>query len=142
MMMDAYIDHYVGEWEDGAGKRLSIRKVQDETCRVSFFGAHDHQPLRRPWCAAQLSVDMVAHYRPEEGPELLVALGEEETGFTLHLNFEAVYKGDDAACDALVPALSRDEEDDFLEQYYHYFQPLKHYTRRTAYPAQRTARER
>jgi len=75
---------------------------------------------------------MVATYRPEDGPELLVALGEEETGFTLHLNFEAAYILDDAARDALVPALSRYEEDDFLDQYSHYFQPLKHYTRRTA----------
>ena len=75
---------------------------------------------------------MVATYRPEEGPELLVALGDAGTGFTLHLNFEAAYLLDDAARDALVPALSRYEEDDFLEQYYHSFHPLKHYTRRTA----------
>jgi hypothetical protein len=130
--MDSYIDNYVGEWEDGAGKRLSIRKVHDEMCLVSFFGAPDTQPIRRPWCAAQLSVDMMATYRPEEGPELLVELWEVGTGFTLHLNFEVAYILDEAARDALVPALSRDEEDDFLEQYSHYFYPLQHYTRRTA----------
>jgi hypothetical protein len=132
MMMDSYIDNYVGEWEDGAGKRLSIRKVTDQTCLVSFFGARDHQPMQRPWCAATLSVAMVATYRPAEGPELLVALGAEGTGFTRHLHFAAAYRLDDAARDALVPALSRDEEDDFLEQYSHDFQPLQHYTRRTA----------
>ena len=60
MILDSYIDNYVGAWENGAGKRLSIRNVNDETCLVSSFGARDNQPIRRPWCAAQLSLDMVA----------------------------------------------------------------------------------
>jgi hypothetical protein len=65
MIMGSYISNYVGEWEDKAGNRLSIRKVDDETCLVSFFAALDGQPIRRPWCAAKLSVDMVAKYSPE-----------------------------------------------------------------------------
>ncbi len=125
---DSYIDNYVGEWEDETGNRLSIRKVDDETCLVSFFGARDNQPIRRPWCAGKPSVDMVAKYRPENGPELVVELWEEGMGFTLHLNFEAAYILDEAERDALVPALSRYEDDDFLDQYYRYFEPLKHYT--------------
>jgi hypothetical protein len=130
IVMKSYIDNYVGEWEDEAGNRLSIRKVDDERCRVSFFAARDHQPLQRPWCAGKLSVDMVARYRPENGPELVVELGEEGMGFTLHLNFE--YTFDAVKHDVLVPALSRYEEDDFLEQYYRYFEPFKHYRTRTA----------
>ena len=130
--MDSYIDNYVGEWENEAGNRLSIRKVDDEICLVSFFAARDNQPIRRPWCAAKLSVDMVATYQPEDGPGLLVELWEEGMGFTLHLNFEAAYILDDAERDALVPALSRYEEGDFLDQYYRYFAPLKHYTRRAS----------
>lgn len=131
-IMSSYIDHYVGEWVDEVGNRLSIRKVGDETCLVSFFQAHDNLPIRRPWCAEKLSVEMVAKCRPEYGPELVVELYEEREGFTLHLNFEAAYILDYAARDALVPALSRYEEDEFLDQYYRYFGPLRHYTRRTA----------
>ena len=130
--MDCYLDNYVGEWEDETGHRLSIRKIDEETAVVCFFGARDHQPIRRPWCAGKLSVDMVAKYRPENGPELVVELGEEGSGFTLYLNFEMAYLLDAAKRDALVPALSRNAEDDFLEQYYRYFEPLKHYTTRTA----------
>jgi hypothetical protein len=42
MVMESYIDNYVGEWEDETGNRLSIWKVDDETCVVSFFAARDH----------------------------------------------------------------------------------------------------
>jgi hypothetical protein len=136
MVMDSYLDNYVGEWEDETGNRLSIRKIDDETCVVSFFRARDHQPIRRPWYAGKLSVDMVAKYRPKDGPELIVELGEEGSGFTLYLNFETAYSLDAAERNALVPAVSRNAEDDFLEQYYRYFEPLKHYTTRTAPGAQ------
>ena len=130
--MDSYIDNYVGEWEDETGRQLSISKVNDEMCLVSFFRARDNQPIRRPWCAGKLSVDMVAKYRPEEGPEIVVELWEEGMGFLLHLNFEVAYILDESERGALVPALSRYEEDDFLDQYYRYFEPLKHYTKKIA----------
>ncbi len=131
-IMSSYIDCYIGQWEDETGNRLSIWKADDETCFVSFFNAHDSQPIRRPWCAEKPSVEMVARCRPEYGPELIVELSAEGAGFTLHLNFEAAYILDDARRDALVPALSRSEEDKFLDQYYWYFGPLKHYTRMNA----------
>ena len=141
--MISYIDVYVGEWGNEAGNRLSIRKFDDKTCFVSFFHSQDNLPIRRPWCADKLSVEMVAKYRPEYGPELIVALSDEEAGFTLHLNFEAAYMLDDAGRDALVPALSRYEADEFLDQYYRYFGPLTHYTRRTgASPGVRSTRSR
>ncbi len=132
--MISYIDVYVGEWGNEAGNWLSIRKFDDKTCFVSFFQSQDNLPIRRPWCADKLSVEMVAKYRPEYGPELVVALSDEEAGFTLHLNFEAAYMLDDAGRDALVPALSRHEADEFLDQYYRYFGPLTHCTRMTGAP--------
>lgn len=128
MIMDSYIDNYVGEWKDETGNKLSILKVNDESCLVSFFRARDNQPVRRPWCAGKLSVDMVAKYRPEEGPEIAVELWEEGRGFLLHLSFESAYILDESERNALVPALSRYEEDHFLDQNYLYFEPLKHYT--------------
>lgn len=125
--MDCYIDRYVGEWESGAGNRLSIRKVDDETCFVSFYHADDNQPIRRPWGAGKPSVEMIAKCKTTDGPELIVQLGEEGTGFALHLLFEAAYVLDEAGRDALVPGLSRYEDDEFLNQYYRYFEPLTHY---------------
>ena len=130
--MESYIDNYAGEWRNEAGNRLSIRKINDETCFVSFFQAHDGLPIRRPWCAEKLSVDMVAKFEPAYGPELIVELSEDGAGFSLYLNFEAAYTLDDAGRAALVPALSRFEEDEFFDQYYRYFGPLKHYTRAKA----------
>lgn len=130
--MDSYIDNYIGEREDERGNRLSIKKVDDQTALVSFFAAPGRRPIRRPWCDEKPSVDMVAKYWPEEGPELVVDLWEKRRGFTLHLNFEAAYILDDAKRDALVPALSRYEEDDFLDRYYHLFEPLEHYTKAAA----------
>ncbi len=132
MMAYSHIDNYLGEWEDERGNRLDIKKVNDETAVVSFFAAPDSQPLRRHWYREEPSVNMVAEYRPEDGPELVVELWEKGAGFRLYLTFEAAYVLDQARRDALVPGLSRHEEDDFLDQYYRLFEPLKHYTRRTA----------
>ena len=73
------------------------------------------------------SIDMIAKYRPAESPELVVELWEEGKGFELHLTFELGYMLDIQHRDSLVPGISRFEEDDFLHEYYHYFEPLKHY---------------
>ena len=128
-VVDSYIDNYVGEWRDERGNRLSIRKVDDQTALVSFFTASEGKPILRPWHHDKPSVDMTGKYTPAEGPELVVELSEHRTGFTLHLNFETAYVLDARGRDALVPALSRYEEDDLLEQYYGFFAPLKHYTK-------------
>ena len=73
---------------------------------------------------------MPAKYRPEEGPGLVVELWEVGKGFQLDLNFEPGYVLDKLQRDSLVPGLSRYEKDDFLAEYYHYFEPLKHYIRK------------
>jgi hypothetical protein len=72
---------------------------------------------------------MIAKYHPQEGAGLEVDLCRKRRGFTLHLTFEAQYELDHNKQDALVPGLSRYTEDDFLEQYYYLFEPLRHYTR-------------
>ncbi len=114
---------------DGRGNRLIIRKVDDETALVSFFAASDGKPISRPWHQNEISIDMIGKYFPGSGPELVVELWKDEE-FTLHLTFEASYVLDTKQRDAHVPALSRLVEYDFLDQYYHLFGPLKHYTKR------------
>ena len=132
--MDSYINHYIGEWENEAGNRLKIKKVDDETALVSFFSPPDHQPVFRQWYDEKPSIDMVAKYRPAESPELVVELWEEGKGFELHLTFEFGYMLDIQHRDSLVPGISRFEKDDFLDEYYHYFQPLNHYLKTGAEP--------
>jgi hypothetical protein len=39
MILDSYIDNYIGEWNDESGKRLSIKKVDETTALVSLFAA-------------------------------------------------------------------------------------------------------
>ena len=131
MILDSYIDNYIGEWNDESGKRLSIKKVDATTALVSFFATSDRQPIHRPWCKGEPTVDMIAKYNPQEGKGLEVDLWGTRRGFTLHLTFEAQYELDHDKQDALVPGLSRYTEDDFLDQYYYLFEPLKHYTRRS-----------
>jgi hypothetical protein len=72
---------------------------------------------------------MLGRYFPDEGPCLEVELGEAGSGFTLHLTFEAEYLLDAEGRDALVPALSRFEDDSFLDQHYPLLGPLKHFVR-------------
>ena len=132
--MDSYINHYIGEWENEAGNRLKIKKVDDETALVSFFSPPDHQPVFRQWYDEKPSIDMTAKYRLAESPELVVELWEEGKGFELHLTFEFGYMLDIQHHDSLVPGISRFEKDDFLDEYYHYFEPLNHYLKTGAEP--------
>ena len=37
MIVDSYIDNYLGDWEDVRGNKLDIRKVDDETNLVSLI---------------------------------------------------------------------------------------------------------
>jgi hypothetical protein len=37
--MNSWIDSYVGEWKHAAGDCLIIRKISDETARVTFLAS-------------------------------------------------------------------------------------------------------
>ena len=125
--MDSGIDNYVGEWDDEYGQRLSIKKLDDKTASVSLFV--NNQAITRRWFEDKLSMHMVGTCDPWEASELVVELGEQGKGFSLHLNFEPGYELDKQNRDSLVVALSRFEKDDFLDEYYSMFGPLRHYVR-------------
>ena len=127
--MDSWIDSYVGEWNDAAGNCLRIRKITDETARVTFLAAPGRTPIARPWCHGRPSVDMPARYYPAHGPELLVELWAAGKGFTLELGYEADYPLWDGSIEALTVGLGRYERDTFLDQYYRLLGPLEHFTR-------------
>lgn len=125
--MESYIDNYVGEWADPYGRHLRITKVNATTASVSLFA--EHQPLARPWYENRPSTEMHATYDPADSPELLVELWAKDKGFELHLNFEPAYELDKERRDSLTFALSRFEEDHFLDTYNYLFQPLSHYVK-------------
>jgi len=125
--MESYIDNYVGEWADPYGRHLRITKVNATTASVSLFA--EYQPLARPWYENRPSTEMHATYDPADSPELLVELWAKDKGFELHLNFEPAYELDKERRDSLTFALSRFEEDHFLDAYYYLFQPLSHYVK-------------
>ena len=123
--MESYIDNYVGEWADPYGRCLRITKINATTASVSLFA--ENQPLARPWYETRPSLEMLATYDPADSPQLVVKLWATGKGFALHLNFEPAYELDKERRDSLTVALSRFEEDHFLDAYYYLFQPLSHY---------------
>ncbi len=129
--MALFIDNYIGEWENESGKRIVIKKSDEKTALVSFFAPPDYNPIYRPWCNERPSVDMIAKYRSIECSSLIVDLWEDGKGFELHLNLEYRYILDTLQRDSLVPALSRYERDSFLDEYYHFFEPLRHYIKKS-----------
>ena len=88
IVMDPWIDSYVGEWKDAAGNWLSIRKITDETACVTFLAAPGKAPIACPWYHDRPSVDMPARYYPAHGPELIVELWDEGKGFAVELCYE------------------------------------------------------
>ena len=118
------IDHYIGEWKDDMGNRLVIQKIDDNVAAVPFFSAHNNKPILRLWAEGKPSLDMAAKYTPEQGPDLVVELWKEGRRFCLHLTFEPRSILDESRRDAMIPALSRYEEYEFLDQYYSLFHPI------------------
>jgi hypothetical protein len=127
--MDTYINNYGGHWGDGDDHHIHVTIVNENTARVSFLSGEILQPINRPWCNSKPSVEMEAHYYPFEGPELLVELCDDNTGFCLHLLYEEDLIINGTAQESLQPSIIRYEKDELLDQYYPYFGELKSYTR-------------
>jgi len=125
--VESYINNYVGEWADPYGRRLCIMKVNATTASVSLFA--ENEPLARPWYESRPSTEMLATYDPAHSPALVVDLWTRDKGFELHLNFEPAYELDKEKRDSLTVALSRFEEDHFLDVYYYLIQPFSHYVK-------------
>ena len=126
--MDAYLENYVGEWDDECGWHLCIKRLAHNTFLVSLLA--NGQPIVRPWVGNQPSREMIGTYDPVYG--LVVELWDKGKGFSLHLHFEPQFELDDQRRDALTVGLSRCEKDDFLDEYYALLGPLKHYLKAMA----------
>lgn len=123
------IDRYIGTWISESGHCLKIEKVDDLHALVSLF-LDSGEPILRPYFDNSPMTKMPAIYNDYEG-DLEVHLWDCEKGFSLILTHEYDYVLDKLKRESLIPALSRNEEDDFLDHYFELFGSLDHYTRST-----------
>jgi hypothetical protein len=120
------IEKFVGIWISASGNCLRIKKVRKDLASVDFLDPSG-APVQRPYMGGAVSTNMVAHY-DDYYENFEVELWEEK-GYILHLSHEYDYKLDLEQRETLIPALSRNMRDDFLDKYYSLFTPLDHYAR-------------
>jgi hypothetical protein len=125
--MKTGINKYIGVWETNDGYQLHISKTSDTSALVSLYNAM-HQPIKRPYFNENTTIQMVAGY-DDYLDEFRVDLWERGKGFELNLTCVSEYLINNRREEVLVTALSRYEEDDFLDKYYGTFGSLQHFVR-------------
>ena len=122
------IAQFIGSWVSGSGYCLRIMKVGNERASVDFLDPRG-APVERPYMGSAPSIKMIAHY-DDYYENFDVDLWEQGKGFTLHLDHEYDYALDSEQREALVPSISRNERDHFLDAFYSLFGPLDHFVRK------------
>ena len=121
------IERYIGLWRNAEGFQLEIKGLDEQLASASLFSPFG-PPIDRPYYKGKPTVSMPATYDDYRGT-MAVELWRGESGFVLELLHEAAYDLDESQRESLVPALSRYEEDSFLDQYYDLLGCQSHYTR-------------
>ena len=133
IMLRYGIAQFVGSWVSESGYHLRIKKVDKDRALVDFLDPRA-APVQRPYMGGAPwgapSLKMFAHY--DSNGIFEVDLWQEGKGFILDLTHEYDYELDPERREALVPALSRNERDHFLDACYSLFGPLDHFVRRKA----------
>jgi len=101
---------------------MEISLIQSETVSVNFYRAGEVTPMLRPWLNDSPAIGMQGTLDPEGG-SLDIALSENENSFCLNLYFDIT----DGSYRKVEPSIIRDEEEEFLEQYYSFVEPLESY---------------
>lgn len=122
--MTSYIKIYEGHWKNESGMQIHTLIESETTARVSLFINETLEPMTRPWFDNKVAVNLEAYYLPSESPELVIELWEAGSGFCFHLLHENNLVANGKYQDALIPSISRYEEDTFLDKYYSNFGPL------------------
>ena len=122
------IAQYVGSWVSASGYCLRIKKMRKDLASVDFLDPTG-APVQRPYLGGAPSKNMVALYDDYNGT-FQVHLWDEGKGFILDLSHEYEYELDSQRRESLEPALSRNKQDHFLDEYYSLFGPLDHFVRR------------
>ena len=131
LMLRYGIAQFLGSWVSASGYCLRIKKVRNDLASVDFLDPSG-SPVQRPYMGGTASTNMVAHY-DDYYENFDVELWEKRR-FILHLSHEYDYALDPKRRESLEPALSRDSQDHFLEEYYSLFGPLDHFVRSRAEP--------
>jgi len=126
-IMNTYIDNFEGVWKDKKGNCLEIKVLDDYHCSVTFISSGQQKPLLRPWFNDQPASDMIGSYDPQYSPSLDIELSEKETGFLLSIDFDFTLND----YQEIVPSIIRNEEDAFLDKYYHLLGPLDRFIKLT-----------
>ena len=121
------IEKFVGSWVSTSGYCLRIKKMREDLALVDFLDPSGN-PVQRPYMRGAPSTNMTAHYDDYYGT-FEVELWEDGKGFILDLSHEYDYELEPEQREALVPALSRNERDRFLDECYSSFGPLDHFVR-------------
>jgi hypothetical protein len=120
------IDKYVGTWVSKSGWIVEIKKKTNATASVTLKNPNG-EIIIREFMDGLPAASMQSSYDDYMGA-FDVELGEAGSGFELNLEYEPEYQLDEKNRDALVPALSRDSNDNNLDQYYRSLGSLEHYT--------------
>lgn len=115
---------FIGTWINKAENRLEIRAKDNKSLKVSFFTS-ENTPVVREYYNNLESIDMHAELDYYES-SIEVELWEKGKGFHLCLLYDFINLKVDSGY-YLAPGISRYEEDDFLDKYYHLFEPLDYY---------------
>ena len=114
------IAQFVGSWVSESGYHLRIKKVDEDRALVDFLDPRA-APVLRPYMGGAPSLKMFAHY--DSNGIFEVDLWQEGKGFILDLTHEYDYELDPERREALVPVLSRNERDHFLDACYSLIRP-------------------
>jgi hypothetical protein len=101
---------------------MEISLNKNETVRVNFYRAGEENPMLRPWLNDSPALAMLGTL-DSEGGSLDIALSENENSFCLSMYFDI----SDGSYRRIEPSIIRNEEEDFLDQYYCFVEPLESY---------------
>ncbi len=111
---------FIGVWKNEAGNKLIIEPKNKKSLSVTFISHLTHQPIKRQYSDGSESIHMTAEL-DYYGTTLEVHLWDKGKGFYLCLMNDPVDENE------LVPGISRNVEDKFLEKYYSLFYPLERF---------------
>lgn len=118
------LDTFIGTWINKVGNKLEIKSKDKKSLNVSFF-TKENIPVVREYYNNLETIDMLAELDCYES-SIEVELWKKGKGFHLCLLYDFI----DLKVDSgyyLAPRISRYEEDNFLDKYYHLFEPLDYY---------------
>ena len=124
MVNKTELKKFTGTWINKAGNRLEIRLKDNKSLNVSFYNQYNF-PIKREYFNYSESINMHAELDYYE-TSIEVELWEKGRGFHLCLLYDDLDVNTKCGF-RLAPGISRNEEDEFLDQYYHLFEPLDYY---------------